>query len=335
MSVKPLDADAVLGLVADAVAAPSMHNTQPWRFRFRSDSRTFEVRADLLRALDSSDPDNRALHLSCGAALFNLRVAAVQAGWHPLVRLLPDSGADPEAPLLATLGLAEPVRPEDRDLVALYPAIMRRRSSRYPFEEREIPDWIWSALADAARREGALLTPPTTWHTDAVLDLVGDAEGRDARDPARLAELDRWTRPGDDGLDPPFADEGVPAYAFGPRKRSGHAPVRDFAGRRPVTGRGSADFEQRPQLALLGTEGDRPPDWLAAGQAMQRVLLLATVSGLATSLSSQALESAELRRLVRDPESPMGCVQMVMRLGYGPAGPVTPRRQARDVLDFV
>jgi hypothetical protein len=65
---------------------------------------------------------------------------------------------------------------------------------------------------------------------------------------------------------------------------------------------------------------------------MERVLLQATLDGLATSLTSQALERPEVRWITRDPESAMGFVQMVIRLGYGPSGPATPRRPVTEVL---
>jgi hypothetical protein len=85
---------------------------------------------------------------------------------------------------------------------------------------------------------------------------------------------------------------------------------------------------------LLGTTGDRPEDWLKAGQAMERVLLEATLDGLATSLTSHALEWPELRWAVRDPQSVVGFVHIVLRLGYGPSGPETPRRPVHEVLDI-
>ncbi|WP_406164712.1 Acg family FMN-binding oxidoreductase [Streptomyces sp. NBC_00996] len=328
MSVQPLDTKTVTALVHDATAAPSMHNAQPWRFRFSRDSSTFHVRSDLGRAMPHSDPDTRALHLGCGAALFNLRVAAVHAGWEPATHLLPDP-ADPE--LLATVRLTEPARP-DSALASLYPAIYRRHTSRYPFAETEIPASVQAALADAARREGAQLIFPGAWHVQLLLDLVHDAEGRDAVDPGRAEDLARWTRIGTDIAD--TATDGVPEYAFGPSKRDGKAPVRDFAGRRRVAGRSAAIFEKSPHLALLGTTNDRPEDWLRAGQAMERVLLLATLEGLATSLTSHALEWTDLRWVARDPQSAIGYVSMVLRLGYGPEGPETSRRPVRDVLDI-
>ncbi|HEY4853290.1 MAG TPA: nitroreductase family protein, partial [Streptosporangiaceae bacterium] len=89
-------------LLQAAVAAPSMHNTQPWRFRVRHASRTIELRADLARQLPCSDPDGRGVHIACGAAVFNLRLAAAVAGWQASVLLLPDAGTPL---LLATIRL--------------------------------------------------------------------------------------------------------------------------------------------------------------------------------------------------------------------------------------
>jgi nitroreductase len=325
-----LDGRTVTALVAAATAAPSMHNAQPWRFRFVADERLLQLRADLERAMPRSDPDNRALHIGCGAALFNLRVAAVRADLAPLTRLLPEA-RDPL--LLAAVHLADAAgSPEDEDdLVRLYPAIRQRHTSRHPFAEKDVPEDVQAALREAAAREGAVLLFPGPWHVATVLDLVHDAESRDALDPDARKDLERWTRLG------PEADtavDGVPEYAFGPRKRDGKAPWRDFAGRRPVADRGATAFEHSPHLALLSTRGDGPADWLRAGQALERVLLEATLADLAGSLTSHPLESTDLRGLARDPVVGTGHVQMVLRLGYGPRGPATPRRPVPDVLDI-
>jgi nitroreductase len=326
--VERLDTKAVTALVKDAIAAPSMYNAQPWRFQFLKGSSAFHLRADLERAMPRSDPDNRALHLGCGAALFNLRVAAVHAGWEPAVDLLPN----PEDPLLlASVQLTDTVR-SDSGLAELYPAIHRRHTSREPFAETEIPPEVQTTLRHGAELEGAQLVFPGPWHVQMLLELVFDAEGHDAVDAGRTEELARWTRIGTEEAG--AATDGIPDYAFGPRKRKGKAPVRDFAGRRPVPARRAANFEQTPHLALLGTTGDAADDWLRAGQAMERVLLLATAHGLSTSLTSHALEWTDLRWLVRDPTTAMGQVQMVLRLGYGPQVRATPRRPVEEVLDI-
>nr|WP_078067637.1 nitroreductase family protein [Streptomyces jeddahensis] len=305
-----------------------MHNAQPWHFRYLRGSRTFHVRADPRRILPHADPDLCALHIGCGAALLNLRVAAVHGGWHPLTRLLPDPR---DTELLASVQLTGPEGGES-ELGALYPAIHTRHTSRYPFEEREIPEAVRTALGDAARNEGASLTFPTGWHLQQVLDLAREAEARNLTDRGSGEDLQQWTHSG-----VPFSDtaaEGVPEYAFGPRKLGGKAPMRDFAGGRTVAGRDAAEFERHPHLALLSTARDRPEDWLRAGQAMERVLLLATLKGLSSSFVTQPLEWPDLRWPLRDPVSGTGHVQMVLRLGYGPPGPATPRRPMREVLDI-
>ncbi len=324
--VHALDEKTVTALAEDAAAAPSMHNAQPWEFRFVRGDGAFHVRADLDRAMPRTDPTTRALHLGCAAALFNLRVAAAHAGWTPVTELLPDP-SDPR--LLAVVRLTGQA-PTEGDLAPLYPAIHRRRTSRQPFSDEAVPDAIRDGLSAAALLEGARLAFPDIWHVQTLLDSVRDAEGRDAQDPAAEEELKRWVRTGTDAAR--TAGDGVPDYAFGPLKQHGGAPVRDFAGRQPLPGRETAVFESAPQLAVLGTRDDRPRDWLVAGQAMERVLLQATLDGLATSLTSQALERPELRWITRDPKSAMGFVQMVIRLGYGPSGPATPRRPVAEVL---
>ncbi|MFD7292461.1 Acg family FMN-binding oxidoreductase [Streptomyces sp. NPDC059897] len=328
MPKPPPNRATVSALVEDAAAAPSMHNAQPWRFRYDTATGTLRLTVDTDRVMPAADPDLRAVHLGCGAALFNLRVAAAHAGWFPRVRLVPDPA---EPTLLATVDFAE-TGPVDKGLEELSPAIRRRHTSRWPFAAKDIPGSARSAVGDAADREGARLRFAGQWHANLLRDLVRDAEGRDGSDPERQGDVERWTRRGDEA---DVSHDGVPEYAFGPRARSGGAPMRDFAGRHPVRGPGTAAFEDEPNLALLGTAGDGPAEWLRAGQAMERVLLVATVHGLAASVTSHALEWPDLRDLARDPLSDLGQVQMVLRLGYGPMGPVTPRRPLGDILSIV
>nr|WP_121746227.1 nitroreductase family protein [Streptomyces sp. E2N166] len=328
VSAQPSYEEWVAVLVHDATAAPSLHNAQPWRFRYFQGSHTFHLRSDPARAVTHTDPHGRALHIGCGAALMNQRVAAGHDGWHPQTRLLPDPR---EAELLASVQLTA-LGGGSSALGVLYPAIHRRHTSRYPFEETEIPEAVQTVLTDAARHEGASLTFPTGWHLNEVLELAREAEARNITDHTRTTDLAQWTHGG-----VPFSDtesEGVPQYAFGPRKLGGKAPMRDFAGDRPVVGRAAAEFEHHPHLALLSTDRDHPQDWLHAGQAMQRVLLLATLHGLCSSFAAQPLEWADLRWPLRDPVTGTGHVQMVLRLGYGPSGPATPRRPIREVLDI-
>ncbi|AGP61014.1 Acg family FMN-binding oxidoreductase [Streptomyces rapamycinicus] len=326
-STRSLSEAVVMSLVEDATAAPSMHNAQPWRFQYSRRRRVFHLRADLRGSLPHFDPELRALHIACGAALMNLRVAVAHEGWEAQTRPLPDP-ADPM--LLASVTLTRPLG-DEADPAALYPAVRTRHTSRYPFAETEIPPSVRTALVDAADREQVSLSFASDWHLRSVVDLALEGEARNLTDAGVAADLARFTRATDDARP---ATEGVPEYAFGPRRRVGNAPMRDFAGGKSIPGRPTADFETFPHLVLLSTSRNRPVDWLRTGQAVERLLLRATLEGLSASFVTQALEWQDLRWPLRDPMSGMAYVQMVLRLGYGPPGTQTPRRPVHDVLDI-
>ncbi|MFE7038479.1 Acg family FMN-binding oxidoreductase [Streptomyces atratus] len=329
MPSQTLDDATLAGLVADATAAPSMHNAQPWQFRYTRAGRTLTLVADLDRAMPEADPATRALHVGCGAALLNLRVSAAHHGLDAVTALLPEP-SDPAVLAAVRLGVRPdaPREPADEALATLHPAIRDRHTSRYPFDEQAIPEDIRARFADAARIEGADFAFLAQPHLQTVLELIRDAEGYNRGDPAREAEQEHWTR--DTKTEAPV--DGIPDYAFGPRDASERATTRDFAGTGVLPGRAHVRFEKQPQLALLSTPGDHPMDWLNAGQALERVLLTATLHHVSTSFATQPIEWPDLRWLLRDPVFGTGHAQMIVRLGYGPTGPHTPRRPLDQVL---
>lgn len=320
-TTRTLNAAILEKLIAAAVAAPSLHNTQPWRYRLDPDTSTIEVRAAIERALRHADPVGRAMHVSVGAAVFNLRVAAAHFGWEPLVRLLPRP-AEPD--LLASVRLAgQPAG--SRHGHDLYDAVWRRHSSRLPFSGRAVPAEVLTELTEVAVAEGTELVVPEVNETRRILQLTAEAEWFTAADPVRRAESRSWVRDG--------SPDGLPGAVLGPRDATGHLPVRDFAALRPAWTRPSAAFEPHPLIAVLSTRHDRRADWLRAGQALENILLTGTVHRLRASLLHQALEWPDIRWALRDPRTGTGHVQMLIRLGHGPEGPASPRRPIHDVLD--
>jgi len=127
---------------------------------------------------------------------------------------------------------------------------------------------------------------------------------------------------------------GLPLGALGPQDFRDRIPLRDFGAHRHPADLAARPFERWPVLAVLSTAHDRRADWLRAGQALERVLLVATAHGLRASLLHQALEWPDLReQLLPGTDGRKAHAQMVIRLGYGPEGAATPRRPARQAMD--
>ncbi|RAJ62392.1 hypothetical protein K378_03742 [Streptomyces sp. Amel2xB2] len=187
--------EVVQGLVRDASLAPSLHNAQPWRFLYSRGGDCITLRADPGRTVPQSDPELRSLHLGCGAALFNLRVAAQNAGFRPVVTLLPDPD---DWQTLASVSLRETAQTLDGGLWRLYGAIAERRTGDFPFVERPIPVDLADLLIGEARAEGARMAFLSGWHLSLVLDVIEEAELDETGGGPDGGETDaaRWARTG-------------------------------------------------------------------------------------------------------------------------------------------
>jgi nitroreductase len=205
------------------------------------------------------------------------------------------------------------------------PPLPRRHTNRRPFARVVIPASVLDELAAAARIEGATLRVASPVARGAILSLVRTAEQRLRAQGIYRAELAEWTLPADSRRD------GVPPQAFGPWDALEALPLRDFGLTQPRLHRASERFEPYPTLVVLSTDGDTVEQWLRAGQALQRVLLVATVHGLAATPMSQPLEIPALRELVTDTTAGRWA-QVILRLGYAQPTTPTPRRPLAEVL---
>jgi hypothetical protein len=308
-----------------AVLAPSSHNSQPWRFRIVRD--TLELYADRTRGLTVVDPRDRELTISCGAALFNVRATLRHFGYQGTFQLLPDPY---NADLLAAITLGSAHDPSEEDH-ALFDAICRRRTYRLPFESREIPQGLLAALRRAATHEGAWLQPVTGNATrSAVAELTTEADRLQMAHTPFRQELADWMHPNRSA-----SRDGMPGYALGLGDiMSAAAPLamRTFDMGKGQAARSKDLIAGSPLLAVLGTDGDSVKDWLAAGQALEHVLLRAQMEKVSASFLNQAIEVADLRSrlaaLIRRKDYP----QILLRMGYGHDVKATPRREVEDVL---
>lgn len=316
-----LPADDVRAVLIAASAAPSLHNSQPWRFVCTPT--TIELHLDTTRELPAVDPDHREMLLACGAALLNLRLALRARGAHAVVSLLPD----PARPgLLARIrpGGNHPVPPADH---ALAQAITQRHTNRRPFLPAPVPRTVVTALRAAARTELSWLATLAPVQLPLLRAQVSAAHRTQQEDPAFRVEWDRWTGRPEGSVD------GVPVRSSGPlREPQDEWVLRDFSGGRGKQRVPGKDFEPDPLIVVIGSVHDQPPAHLQAGQAMQRVLLTATTLGLSASFLSQVVEVPATRQQLRDLIGGGLWPQIVLRLGYGSPVPPTPRRDLSEIV---
>jgi nitroreductase len=320
--------------VTAAIAAPSLHNAQPWRFRLDPATDTVQVRADRSRAPKIADPNGWGLRVACGAAAYNMTLAFAVAGQPVDVVWLP-ANTDPD--LQAVLIPSPAPRPASQEQERLYRAIPRRHSNRQPFRPEPVPLSVRTEMLRAARDELAWVELVTgVAPVAAVAEITQMAQQLLDREPGYLDELHSWIRRNGhapDGV--PLASAGTvtaPQDLFPQRDYAAAvAPSGEHSGDRPRTA--GHDYETDPLVAVLGTAGDLAVDHLRAGYALQRVLLTLTDLGLACSMFSQPIEVPSAREQLRLALGRFGTPQMVLRIGYGDPSPHAARRPAADVID--
>jgi nitroreductase len=328
MNVVVPDRDTLRTAIELAVRAPSIHNTQPWRWVVGEES--VHLFADWARQVPAIDPAGRDLLVSCGAVLHHMRVALAALGWATTVHQLPNP-ATPEH--LASLEF-QPQEPSDLD-VAAAALISRRRTDRRRMSSWPVPPDHLAFIADRARRQGALavaVVDPAARFS--LAGAIAQAAVIQENDPDYAFELATWTgraRGGDDGVPAATIPDAIGRRRHDPDLRVfPHGTLKEPSGKR---------YGQQTEMLVIATSGDDVLSRLRAGEATSAALLAATELGLASCPLSQPLEVADSRRRVRDDVLDGSAEpQLVIRLGWAPtaAGPLpsTPRRNVDDVIVY-
>ncbi len=304
-----------------ATRAPSVHNTQPWRWRLGEDSLHLYSDPDL--QLSSTDPDGRDFTVSCGIVLHHCVVAFAALGWRAKVRRFPDPA---NMRHLAIIELeSQSVTQVD---IALAEAISQRQTDRRHYDKRPVPIADIGLMGARAARMGVMLR--VVEDLTHLRILVAQAAARHASSYDYCSELTRWSGRYD-------SHAGVPARSTPRFDPAAAALNRVFAGPALAAPPSTELDLDGAVVVVLGTAEDDELARLRAGEATSVVLLSATALGLATCPITEPLEISEIRDQVRaDVFGASGFPQMLLRIGWPPPDteplPFIPRRPLSDVV---
>lgn len=317
---RPL-AVALAEAAATAGYAPSILNTQPWRWVVHPDR--LELYAERSRQLTAADPDGRLLLLSCGTALHHARLALAAEGADPVVTRLPDRSPD----LLARLTVAG-THPVDPGAVRLVQQMQVRHTDRRPLSDQPLDRDVLKQVRAAVAAEGLqlhLLTGSQVYDLASAANRAHDAEAQDER---AMEELAYWTQRRPDGT-------GLPAHVVPASEPQTTVPGRTFGapGTLPI----GPGHDGTAVYGVLYGDEDEPLSWLRAGEGLSAGWLTATRLGASVLPLSVVIEVTVTRQALRRLISELGWPYLVLRLGVADprqAGPEhTPRLPVAQVVD--
>lgn len=317
--------EALGGIVELACRAPSLHNSQPWRWVFEGG--TLHLFADRSRVGRHTDATGAEVILSCGAALDHLQVAAGAAGWQTAVDRYPDP-TDHDHLASITFSRTESVDEHQR---ALAEAISRRRTDRLAMAAPDPWPELEAQLEAVLSGTGVDLDVIDDSGRPALADASRRSEEYRRDDASYRYELLWWTHH-------TGADDGLPATAMASSAEASQVEIaRDF----PAYGSG----DRRPELdrdhskvLVLSTFDDSRENILRCGEMLSRVLLHCTAAGLATCTLTHMIEVHASREAVRRLTGRRAEPQLLIRVGRAPASATpaqhTPRRPLGEVLQI-
>lgn len=317
------DTRALTAAATAALGAPSIFNTQPWRWHIHDG--VAELRADRTRQVPVVDPEGALLTLSCGVALHHALTTLAAAGQLASA----DRLCDPTDPDLLARVRIDSSGPPDGHAMRLCHAMLSRHTDRRPYGPGVVPDASLDALRRGAETHGAHLHVLRADQVPMLSAAATQAAEAELTDPAYRVELARWTHRSRHSHDGVPATTAVPAV---PRP----VPVREFdlAGTGSATPGSGTDADAR--YAILFTDADDPRAWLAAGEALSAILLTATADGLAAAPMSDVVEVPSARNRLRQLLSGIGYPMLALRIGRAAPGRIAaraPRRAPSDVVD--
>ena len=318
-----VDTPVIEQAVKLACRAPSLHNSQPWRWVV--EGKTVHLFEDKDRVLYATDHTGREALLGCGAVLDHFRVAMAAAGWTANVDRFPN----PNNPMLLASVDFTPMEFVTDGHRRRADAILRRRTDRLPFGEP--PDWneVETRMQGAVSAEAVRLDVIPDEFRHELAEASQLAETSRLYDSSYHSELARWTRPYETG-------QGIPPSALVSADESDRVDVGRNFPVTPQSGRRISFGEDQSKFVVLSTYDSDRGSVLQCGEMLSAVLLEATMAGLATCTLTHITELHAGRNVLAALIDQTTTPQVLIRVGVAPEvdelPPPTPRRPLNEVF---
>jgi nitroreductase len=320
-----VDVAVITSAMELAVRAPSLHNSQPWRWVAKGG--VLELFADPTRIGRSTDSTGREVLISCGAVLDHLRVAMAAAGWEAHIDRFPNPNNHEH---LATIEFSRMEFVTDAHRTRAE-AIRHRQTDRLPFASPP----QWHSFEPVLRETVAAGVADLDVISDDARPLLADASQLTAEmrrhDSSYHAELQWWTAHSD-------SSQGIPQGALLSDEEAQRVDVtRDFPTGRQRERRALVGRDQS-KILVLSTYDDSRGNVLGCGEVLSTVLLECTMASLSTCTLTHMIELHASREIVRRLTERLAEPQLLIRVGTipqteSPPSP-TPRRPVSEVLEI-
>lgn len=317
-----------------AILAPNPHNRQPWMVDLKAPDE-ITLLCDLDRRLPETDPFDRQILIGLGCFLELLRMAAAEDGYAADITTFPMGVPDKRLDRrpVAHIRLRADAAAKD----PLFRHVLQRRSNKEPYDtSKPVSAETLAKVRQAAANPDAISMTGDPKQVAALRDLTWRAHQVEVRTPRTLRESVRLMRIGRSEIE--ANPDGIDIGGFFPESMN----LIGVLTRKTIADPKSTAFEQGLEMyrelihSAMGhiwitTPGNDRKHQLQAGRNWIRLNLAATGLGLSVHPLSQALqEFPEMAALHRDVHRRLGAtgdqrVQMLGRVGYGPAIDPSPR----------
>jgi hypothetical protein len=317
--------ETIKGAVQLACRAPSLHNSQPWRWV--TDGNSLSLYLDPTRSVVSTDRSGREALIGCGAVLDHLRVAIAAAGWAADIDRFPNPNDRNHLASLRFRAMTA-VTDEQRHRAE---AIARRRTDRLPFAAP--PNWQTIESTLRASFDEAVA------HLYVLRDAVRPELAQASRFTESLRLYDKWYQDELDWWTGHFETTvGIPLSSLISAAERERVDVgRVFPAARDSERRTSIQTDHSKVL-VISTDCDTRECALSAGEMLSRILLECTMAGMATCTLTHMTELATSRHVIRTLTESDAWPQLLIRVGLAPMQeelpPTTPRRPLREALEI-